>query len=129
MKNYRELKVWERAHQFVLRVYKITQNYPKEELYGITSQLRRAVVSVPNNIAEGCGRNSDAELRRFSEIAYGSASETDYLLLLSRDLGFLQTEDYNELIHELDEIRRMLNGFIQKLTAHRSSLKASSVGC
>jgi four helix bundle protein len=120
MKDYRELKVWQKAHEYTLAVYMATQDFPREEQYGLTSQLRRATVSVPSNIAEGCGRNSDVELARFLEIAYGSASESDYQLLLAKDLGYLDRELYGRLTGMAEEVRRMLNGFIQKLRAHRS---------
>ena len=82
MKDYRELKVWERSHQLALAVYKVTTTFPKDELYGLTSQIRRACASIPANIAEGCGRSGDAELARFLQIAMGSASELDYHLYL-----------------------------------------------
>lgn len=87
MGDYRKVAVWVRAHRLTLDVYRATRQLPKEELYGLTSQLRRAASSVPANIAEGCGRNSDAELGRFLVIALGSATELDYHLLLARDLG------------------------------------------
>jgi four helix bundle protein len=101
-----------------LAVYKVTGTFPKDELYGLTSQIRRACASIPANIAEGCGRNSDAELARFLQIAMGSASELDYHLLLARDLGFLSGAVYEQLVSELQEVRRMLNVFIQKLRAN-----------
>jgi four helix bundle protein len=82
MKNFRDLKVWEKGHQLVLRVYEISQGYPKAEMYGLTSQLRRAAVSIPTNIAEGCGRGTDMDFARFLQIAMSSASEVDYLLFL-----------------------------------------------
>lgn len=87
MKDFRSLKVWEKAHELVLKVYKATDLFPKHELYGITSQIRRAAASVPTNIAEGCGKDSDAELKRYFLIAMGSASELEYLLILARDLN------------------------------------------
>jgi four helix bundle protein len=89
VQDYRHLKVWEKAHQLTLAVYKATVPFPKDELYGLTSQIRRACTSIPANIAEGCGRDGDAEFARFLRIAMGSASELDYHLLLARDLGFL----------------------------------------
>jgi len=85
MKDFRKLDVWAKAHALTLAIYRVTAGFPTEERYGLTSQLRRACVSIPTNIAEGCGRNSDAELARFAEIAMGSSSEVEYLLLLSRD--------------------------------------------
>ena len=117
MQDYRNLKVWERAHQLTLAVYTTTAMFPKDELYGLTSQIRRSCSSIPANIAEGCGRDGDAEFARFLRIAMGSASELDYHLLLARDLGFLHKTDYERLENELREIRRMLNVFIQKLRA------------
>ena len=89
MKDFRNLKVWEKSHQLALAVYKATSTFPRHELYGLTSQIRRACASIPANIAEGCGRSGDAELARFLQIAMGSASELEYHLLLARDLGFL----------------------------------------
>jgi len=97
MKDFRQLKVWEKAHQLALAVYKVTKGFPKEELYGLTSQIRRASMSIPTNIAEGCGRNTDAEFARFLQIAMGSASETEYQLLLAHDLEFLTSEQYQKL--------------------------------
>lgn len=119
MKDFRELKVWEKSHQLVLAVYKATRPFPKEELYGLTSQLRRSCASVPANIAEGCGRGSDAELARFLQIAMGSASELEYHLLLAYDLGLLTQSGYEALVREATEVKRMLTAFIQKLTADR----------
>lgn len=119
MKDFRSLKVWEKAHLFVLAVYKATQSFPKNELYGITSQILRASVSVPTNIAEGCGKDSDAELGRYFKIAMGSSSELEYLLLLAHDLSYLADDQYNQLHADLVEVRKMLNAFIQKLKANR----------
>ncbi len=115
MKDFRKLKVWEKAHGFVLLLYKETQAMPSAEQYGLTSQLRRAGVSIPSNIAEGCGRNTDPELRRFCEIAMGSASEVEYQLLLSHELGFLSDAANGRLSQALVECRKMLNSFIQTL--------------
>ncbi len=89
MKDFKSLKVWHKAHQLTLLVYALTRTFPREEMYGLTSQIRRAAASIPANIAEGSGRRSDGELRRFLQIARGSASELEYHLLLARDLGFL----------------------------------------
>jgi four helix bundle protein len=98
-----------------LAIYKATEKFPKQELYALTSQIQRAAVSIPTNIAEGCGRDSDAELKRFFVIAMGSASEVEYLLLLARDLNYLSEEKHQTLTADLVEVRRMLNAFIQKL--------------
>lgn len=118
MKDFRSLKIWQRSHAMALTVYKLTREFPKHELYGLTSQIQRAAVSVPTNIAEGCGRDSDAELKRFSVIAMGSSSEVEYLLLLAHDLGYLQTDVYQATYSELVETRRMINSFIQTLKAN-----------
>ena len=119
MKDFRELKVWEKSHRLALKVYSATTKFPKEEMYGLTSQMRRSSVSIPTNIAEGCGRNRDTELNRFLQIAMGSASELEYLSLLARDLSFLGQEECNSLMNEITEIKRMLASFIQKLRADR----------
>ena len=116
MKDFKELKVWRKAHKLTLAVYKDTRSFPKEELYGLTSQIRRSASSIPANIAEGCGRSGDAELHRFLNIALGSASELQYHLLLSHDLGFLDELTYDPLADEVSEIKRMLASFIRKLT-------------
>lgn len=117
MRDFRELKVWEKGHQLTLAVYKATTTFPRDELYGLTSQIRRACASIPANIAEGCGRSGDAELARFFQIAMGSASELEYHLLLAHDLAFLNDSDYKHLDREVTEVKRMLTSFIQKLKA------------
>ena len=119
MKDFRTLKVWEKSHTLVLAIYKVTQDFPKNELYGLTSQIQRAAVSVPTNIAEGCGKDSDAELGRYLKIAMGSSSELEYLLMLIHDLNYLTGNQYNQLQDNLVEVRKMLNAFIQKLKAKR----------
>ncbi|HET9908931.1 MAG TPA: four helix bundle protein [Anaerolineales bacterium] len=119
MKDFRQLKVWEKAHQLALAIYKETKKFPKEELYGLTSQIRRASMSIPTNIAEGCGRNTDAEFARFLQIAMGSASETEYQLLLSHDLGFLNKHQYDNLNLDVTEIKRMLVSLLKTLRADR----------
>ncbi|MBI5299238.1 MAG: four helix bundle protein [Deltaproteobacteria bacterium] len=119
MKDFRELKIWEKSHKLSLCIYKITKDFPKEELYGLTSQIRRACTSIATNIAEGCGRDSDAELHRFLVIAMGSASEVEYLLLLSNDLNLIHRSNYLQLNEDIIEIKRMLGSFIQKLKADR----------
>jgi four helix bundle protein len=117
MKDFRSLKVWEKAHAFVLWVYKETAAFPTEERYGLTSQMRRAAVSVPNNLAEGCGRGSDRDMARFIQTSLASASEVEYLLLLSRDLGLLPAERYPAMDAGITEIKRMLTGLIKTLKA------------
>ncbi|TWT93670.1 four helix bundle protein [Neorhodopirellula pilleata] len=120
MKNFRELRVWEKSHEFVLALYSCTRQFPSEERYGLTSQIRRAAVSVPSNIAEGCGRSGDNELARFCDIAMGSASETEYQLLLAKDLGYLDHQTYQTLESQLISVRRMLNSFIRTLRNQKS---------
>ena len=100
-------------------VYRLTATFPRDERYGLTSQLRRSSSSIAANLAEGCGRNGDAELARFCSIAMGSASELEYHLLLARDLNLVNTADYTALAQQTSEIKRMLTGFQQKLTADR----------
>ena len=116
MRDFRELKVWQTAHVLALYVYKVTADFPREEIYGLTAQLRRAVVSVGANIAEGSARNSDAAMRNFLVIAHGSAAEVQYLLLLAGDLGYLSPEQMAELEGGSKSVRRMLNGFIRFLS-------------
>jgi four helix bundle protein len=116
MRDFKTLTVWQKAHQLTLQVYKVTMTFPKDEIYGLTSQTRRAASSIPANIAEGCGRNGDAELRRFLTISMGSASELEYHALLAHDLGYLTNEAYKQLDCDITEVKRMLTGFIQKLS-------------
>lgn len=94
MQNYKDLKVWSKSHDLTLRVYSSTKSFPKDEIYALTSQLRRASSSIPANIAEGCGKNTANDFARFLNISLGSANETDYFILLSKDLGYLSVEDY-----------------------------------
>jgi four helix bundle protein len=115
MRDFRELKVWGKAHDLTIGVYNATRGFPSEERFGLISQLRRASSSIGANIAEGCGREGDAELARFLQIARGSASEVEYHLLLARDLGFLQNDTYVQLNEKVCEIKRMLTAFIQRL--------------
>jgi len=115
MRDFRELKVWEKGHRLTLDVYRTTAGFPREELYGLTAQLRRSSASVPANIAEGCGRSGDAELARFMLIAMGSASELEYHLLLAHDLNILDASDHKRLSEATKEVKRMLSKFINKL--------------
>jgi four helix bundle protein len=118
MRDFRTLKVWEKAHEFTLQVYGVTRSFPADERFGLTAQIRRAAASVPSNIAEGCGRATEKELARFMSIAAGSASEAEYQLLLACDLDYLKREKYSELNIRINEVKMMLNSFIQKLTAN-----------
>lgn len=119
MKDFRALKVWQKSHQTTLEVYRTTTLFPQEELYGLISQARRASASIPANIAEGCGRGTDADFARFLQMAMGSASELEYHLLLAYDLGFLETSRHQKLASAVIEIKRMLAALIQKLRANR----------
>jgi four helix bundle protein len=115
MKDFRDLKVWQKGHVLTLEVYRVTRGFPKEELYGLTSQIRRSASSVPANIAEGAARDGDAEFKRFLTIAYASASELDYHLLLARDLNYIQQLEHDALQEKVTELRRMLHKFIQTI--------------
>jgi len=115
MKDFRELQVWQKAHQLTLRVYEVSATFPRDELYGLTTQLRRSSSSIAANLAEGCGRSGDAELARFCSIAMGSASELEYHLLLARDLTLLDEADYSVLAGQTTEVKRMLAGLIRTL--------------
>jgi four helix bundle protein len=117
MQSFRNLKVWEKAHVLTLDVYKSSKGFPRDELYGLTSQMRRSSVSIGANIAEGCCRKGDNELGRFLQIAMGSASELEYHLLLARDLEVMKSLDYQRLSSEVVEVKRMLTSLIHKLRA------------
>ncbi len=111
MQNYKDLKVWEKAHHLTLKVCDATKSFPKEELYSLTNQLRRSASSIPANIAEGSGKNSQLELAHFLNIALGS-NETEYYLILSRDLTYLNNEDFETLLKTINEIKAMLIALI-----------------
>jgi four helix bundle protein len=120
MRNYRDLQVWSKSYALSLELYRLSRAFPREEIYGITSQLRRAAVSIGANLAEGCGRRSNAEMARFVRIAMGSASELDPHLLLSKDLGFLRDEDHKRTARSLIEVRKMLTALLDSI--EKSSL-------
>jgi four helix bundle protein len=115
MQDFRELKVWQSAHRTTREIYKLTGRFPKEEMYGLTSQMRRAAYSIPSNIAEGRGGGSDLVFRRHLNNAMGSAFELEYFLILARDLGYCDEQKQNELVDRVTEVRRMLNSFISTL--------------
>jgi len=115
MKDFRSLRVWEKSHSISLEIYKITTRFPKEEQFNLTSQIRRAITSVPTNLAEGCGRGSDKDFKRFVQIAMGSASEAEYLILLCKDLNYISDKEFDKLILEIQEIKKMLSSLISKL--------------
>ena len=115
MKDFRDLQVWQKAHQLTLAAYGVTTKFPREELYGLISQIRRCGASIADNIAEGCGKRGNAEFQRFLNIASGSASELEYHLLLATDLGMLLNEKHQELEHRLHEVKRMPASLISKV--------------
>ena len=117
MQDFHQLKVWQKAHHLTLAIYRITAAFPAEERYGLTSQLRRACASIGANLAEGCGRNGNAELGRFCWMAMGSASELEYHLLLAKDLKLIKPAEYDQLSPRATELKRMLTALIQKLRA------------
>jgi four helix bundle protein len=117
MKDFREYKVWEKSHRLTLSVYRATASFPREELFGLTSQIRRACASIPANIAEGCGRGGNKDFARFLQIAMGSASELEYHLMLAHDLRMLRAADYSELSGGATEVKRMLTALWQKVKA------------
>jgi four helix bundle protein len=119
MKNFRDLLVWEKAHRLTLASYKATAAFPREETYGLTSQIRRCAASIAANIAEGCGKRGNAEFGRFLAIAAGPASELEYHYLLAHDLRLLNTNDYNDLAKSVVEVKRMLASLIRKVDAER----------
>jgi len=117
MQDFRALKVWQKAHQLTLAVYWSTSSFPRAEQYGLTSQLRRACVSIAANLAEGCGRRGDGEFGRFCSIAMGSASEVEYHLHLAKDLELISAKDHQSLSQRATELKRMLAALLQKLKA------------
>ena len=119
---YKKLKVWQKAMKLVVHVYKATKNFPKHEQYGLISQMRRSVISIPSNIAEGHGRNSDKEIVRYLDIARGSIFELDTQIEISRQLNYINPKEFNIIFGLLDETSRMLTG-LRKSKTHHSSLK------
>ncbi len=117
MQSFRNLEVWEKAHVLTLDVYKSSKAFPRDEIYGLTSQMRRASVSIGSNIAEGACRRGDVDFARFLQMAAGSASELEYQLLLARDLELLKAPDYQRLSDRTVEVKRMLASLMQKLRA------------
>jgi four helix bundle protein len=116
MHNYKELKVWQKSRELVKFTYELTNKYPKEEIYTLTSQVRRAVVSIPSNIAEGAGHTSKKEFSRFLEIAYASSCELDTQIILSYDLNFINQNELNASANYIEELQKMLNGLIKSLS-------------
>jgi four helix bundle protein len=123
MSNYKKLKVWEDAHKFTVNIYNITQKFPNNEQYGLTSQIRRSSSSIPTNIVEGCGQLDNGNLIRFLGIAKGSAFETEYQLLLAKDLKYINEKDYDELNEKIQKIISMLTNLIKSLRSKRETNK------
>lgn len=115
MRNFQSLSIWQRSHLLALETYLITKNFPKEELFGLTSQMLRSASSVPTNIAEGCGRNSNPDFKRFLSIAAGSASELEYQFILCKDLKLITEEKFQKNSKEITEIRKMIFGLIKNV--------------
>ena len=117
MRDFKRLQVWEKSHGLTLKVYDLTSRFPREEVYGLTSQIRRACASIPTNIAEGCGRGSSPDFARFLQIAMGSASETEYLILLARDLKYINASQYLELTDAIVRVKKMLTALLRSIKA------------
>ena len=117
MQDFGKLQVWKKSHDLTLRIYDLTSLFPREDIYGFASQIRRSCASIPTNVAEGCGRDSSADLARFLQIAMGSASETEYLILLAHDLGYLDPGQYAELTDATIRVKKMLTSLLKKLRA------------
>lgn len=115
MRDFKKYDIWQLSHSLTLEIYKITTYFPKEELYGLSSQMRRASASIPTNIAEGCGRNSDKEFNQFLNIALGSACETEYLLILSKDLNYMSSEIFNDIETQINHIKSKIYNLKVKL--------------
>ena len=115
MRDFRKLQVWAISHDLTLRVYELTSQFPREEIYGLTNQIHRACASIPTNIAEGCGRKSPADFARFLQIAMGSASETEYLILLTRDLKYINANQYVELAEAVVSVKKMLTSLLRSV--------------
>lgn len=119
MHNYKKLQVWTRSMEFVYEVYRLTKQFPKEEMYGLTQQLRRSAISVPSNIAEGCGRNTSRDMSHFLSIALGSTFEIETQLLVSRSLGYIDMQIADKLEREIQEIQKMLFAFKEYITQEK----------
>jgi len=115
MQNYKDLIVWKKAHALVLYLYKLTIAYPKVEQFTLTNQLRRAVVSIPSNIAEGCGKYTQSDLANYLQTALGSSNEVEYLLFLSHELGYLKDDSFKNSASQVNEIKAMLIALINKV--------------
>lgn len=121
MQDFKKFKVWEKAHLLTIAVYRVTEDFPKEETYGLTSQIRQASASIPANIAEGCGREGHQEFSRFLQIAMGSVYELEYHILLAHDLKILGEKNFDILNNDVTEVRKMLLALMKKIKGVTSS--------
>jgi four helix bundle protein len=126
LRDFKKLDVWQVAHMLTLSVYSATRVFPRDEMYGLTSQVRRAATSVPANIAEGCGRDTEPDFARFLHMAMGSASELEYHLLLARELGYLSADEHEALNVETIRVKRMLTGLLRAVKADSRQPTADS---
>jgi four helix bundle protein len=115
MKDFKKLVVWQKAHELVLLVYRLTKKFPKEERFNLIDQMRRAATSIATNIAEGCGKYSQKDFVAYLQVSQGSSQEIEYLTILSKDLEYIATEEYNDLNDRVNEVKAMLIGLIQKV--------------
>lgn len=128
MQDYKKLNVWQKGHELTLDVYKVTKHFSREEVYALTSQMRRASFSVPANVAEGCGRNSNAQLAQFLSIASGSAFELDYYLFLASELNYIKMEDYDNFQDKINNLCRMLNNLTKRVSTNNEKRTTNNQG-
>jgi four helix bundle protein len=126
VRDFTELKVWQKSHSLTLEIYRVSAAFPRDEIYGLTSQIRRSCSSIPSNISEGCGREGVGELARFLNIAMGSASELQYQVMLARDLGFVDPDTGSDLLTKVVEVKRMLGAYIARINEEKQN-RASHV--
>lgn len=117
MRDFRQLRIWELSHNLTLKIYRITKGFPKDELFSLTSQMRRSSSSIPTNIAEGCGRGSNNDYARFLQIAVGSSYELDYQILLAKDLQYIDNTIYIELSNEISSLQKQIVALLHKVRA------------
>jgi len=122
LRNFKDMQVWHKAHSLVIKIYKLTSLFPADEKFGLISQMRRAVSSIAINIAEGCGRGSNIEFKRFLDIAMGSANEVEYEILLARDLEYIDDKYYNEIMSYIEEVKKMLTSYINRIKVSTSEI-------
>lgn len=121
MKDYKNFLVWQKSHRLTLDIYQLVRDFPKEEMFGLISQMKRASSSIPMNIAEGCGRNSEKDFARFLVISFGSANELEYQIILSIDLKFISFEQGQKFLFQIEEVKKMLTGLISKINKTKNA--------